>query len=135
MIPSLPDSLLDEVHDLIYSSLSGEASPADVERLNELLSGNETARRIYANAIRDTYTMRRWAAAEELRAGDAFGADDLDAESLPAEMFAADPLAAAPEAAPPTSGILHGAVGFFSQVGPLSYVVATLIMTALLLKK
>ncbi len=87
----LSDSVLDEVHGLALACLSGEASQTDVDRLGALLLESEAARRVYVDAIRDSFGLRRWAAAEKLHAGDMFDAGGSDAEFLRLAVSDAEP--------------------------------------------
>ena len=77
-----PGSLLDEVHDLTSVCLDGEASPAEVLRLNTILLSDRAARRVYAHAIRDAYRLRRWAMIDVEPVDDMFNAGDSDAGFL-----------------------------------------------------
>ncbi len=150
MISPFSDSLLDEVHGLTLACLSGEADPEDVEHLSELLLNNEAVRRIYAHAIRDSFSLRRWAAAEKLHTSEIFNGGDSDTEFLRLAMSDADLIASTPSSSisggdplgtpiptTPTLGSLgsayHGTVGFFSQELPLSLLITTVVMGVMLL--
>ncbi len=145
MTSLLPDNLLDELNDLTFACLSGEASPEAIEHLNKLLLNSEPARRVYAHTIRDSFILRQWAAATELHTREMLGDDDSDAAFLRSAMADADLIAtasssnsrednphiAAPVAAVPVPGFFstayHGAIGFFSQELPFSLLIATVL--------
>lgn len=66
--PHLPDgSLLNTVHDLALACLSGKATQGQVASLEQLVCSDPEARRIYANIIRDSIHLHRWAAAVRLQ--------------------------------------------------------------------
>ncbi len=145
MTSLLPDNLLDELNDLTFACLSGEAGPEDIEHLNKLLLNSEPARRVYAHTIRDSFILRQWAAATELHTREMLGDDDSDAAFLrlaiaDADLIATasssnsrvdDPHTAAPIAAVPVPGFFstayHGTIGFFSQELPFSLLIATVL--------
>ena len=145
MTAPLPDSLLDEVHRLTLASLGGEAKPKDIERLEEILITSDVARKVYARAIRDSMSLRRWAEAEQLHDGETFSSDAWNTEAFHlglSDANLADFIAALPSpealprgdsrAAPSFVGYLndgwHG-VGSYLGSGDLlkSYLAATLL--------
>jgi len=145
MTSLLPDNLLDELNDLTFACLSGEASPEAIEHLNKLLLNSEPARRVYAHTIRDSFILRQWAAATELHTREMLGDDDSDAAFLrsaiaDADLIATasssnscedDPHTAAPVAAVPIPGFFstayHGTIGFFSHELPFALLIATVL--------
>ena len=94
MASALPDSfsdaLLDEVHGLTLACMSGEANAADYERLNAMLATSEAARRIYTQAVCDSYGLYQWATAQEPDAEDDPFAAESDSHFL--ESLADDSL-------------------------------------------
>ena len=141
MTSLLPDSVFDEVLGLTLACLSGEASPADVERLNELLC-NEAARCVYEDVIRDSFGLRRWADATKLHCGEIFDGCDSDTAFL--RLASAEPDFIAATASSSREGEPHDTVpgfpvgiltttfpttvGYFSSGWPVAYLAATAIL-------
>ena len=65
MTSPLPDSLLDEVHDLTLACLSGEASPETIAALDQLVCSSNAACRVYVRTVLDGFNLRRWTADAE----------------------------------------------------------------------
>ena len=116
----IPDSLLDEVHDLALACLSGTATPEDVVRLDKLVCDNDMARHVYAQAIRDSFRLHRWAGAiTAVHSGSSAGNEPRGAVPVaPSPPFAL------------LSTAIHGSVGYFSSGWPVAYLLATVILGA-----
>ena len=141
MTHPLPDSLLDEVHGLTLVCLSGEADPEDVKYLNELLVSNETARHIYAHAIRDSFALRRWADSTELHSGKnpdgcesdtaflrlATACEELTGVAPSGSISVNEPRDATPPVFPFLPTTIHSPFSYLPESWPVAYLIATVI--------
>ena len=58
----ISDELFNEVSSLVLACLSGEANAREVERLDELVRTDDDACRLYVRLVRDSTSLRQWAA-------------------------------------------------------------------------
>jgi hypothetical protein len=138
-----PDPLLNTVHDLALACLSGKATPDQAALLEELVCGDPEARRIYANIIRDSIHLHRWAAAARLHCDEMSARNDPGAMARPSLISTVDALVAddseleTSECANhqthfPSLGILGAPVqstfGYLSSGWPVAYLVASVVL-------
>ena len=112
-----------QIESLILAVERGEISAAEMEQLDRLLRDEPLARRLYAQYMLETVDLRRWAACSEFCEG----------KGLPENGSAnSGKVSDASVESPATSGILgsavHGKIGYFSQMGPISFLITMSIL-------
>lgn len=113
------DSLQREISGLVAACLAATATDADWARLEELVAGDAAARGFYLDFMHDSLMLRRWATADA----------DWACSAVPSDPVVCSGLARASGTGIGIFGSLYqGTISYFSQTGPLSYLIATIIM-------
>jgi hypothetical protein len=119
-----------QINSLILAAERGDLTDAEMERLDRLVRECPQARRVYAQYMVETVDLCSWAACPDPT--DIVPDAPILPSAAPAQLGS---IAGAPVQIEshhgPLAGAFFGTVHFFSETGPLSYLVATLVMLVL----
>lgn len=118
---SSPTPNREDVYRLANAALCGEMSQAESAELGALVAGYPAARRWYLEFICDACNLRARAQSQQAADLPAIVVGELESEEG-LELFSPRPAVGL------FGGMARGTTGYFSNAGPLSYLIATFVM-------